>query len=123
MRSQRVDVVLTSTDGDQALELLEDRTERGKAPPDVIFLDLRLPRMDGFEFLMEFEARYPESATRIVIVTGSMSDPDRLRALSHEAVIDCVAKPVFQRDFERLFRPKSFIPGRYVPPATARGAG
>ncbi len=41
-------VCLIAPDGDRALKLLNE----GKAVPDYIFLDLNMPRMDGFEFLV-----------------------------------------------------------------------
>ena len=105
-RSDRVDEVLTAVDGDVALELLEARVDAGLHFPDVIFLDLRMPRMSGFEFLEAFEERFPACPTRVVIVTGEVQEPDKIRALSHPSVVDCIPKPVYQRDYERLFRPK-----------------
>ena len=107
LKSDRVDEVLTSSDGDRALELIRERDQAGLPLPDVIFLDLRMPQMSGFEFLEAFEERYEESATRIVVVTGAALEPEKNQALAHRSVVDCIPKPVFLRDFERLFRPKA----------------
>lgn len=53
-------VVLLAADGQSAIRILQD-AERSGEPPDVIFVDLRLPGMHGLEFLTWLRHR-PEFA-------------------------------------------------------------
>ncbi len=76
----------------------------GQDPPDVIFLDLNMPEVDGFAFLQSFET-LPEKvrkAARIVVLTSSNSSKDRELAFENKNVIQFITKPLKQSDIERL---------------------
>ncbi len=74
--------VATAGDGLEALQLLRDGLERGQPRPDVLLLDLNMPRMNGFEFLDAYEDVPEAVRARIVIVmvTSSLLPRDRERA-------------------------------------------
>ncbi|MEM9067402.1 MAG: response regulator [Myxococcota bacterium] len=93
---ESISLVMTADDGDVALDMLHKRRLDGDVFPTLIFLDLRMPRMGGFQFLNAFQRDFAGSGCRVVVVTGSASDPDRLRSLEYETVIDYVVKPVDQ---------------------------
>ncbi len=68
-------------DGQEALEMLGLEPEEGGSPrirPRVIFLDLKLPRVDGFEVLRRLRAR-SETASLPVIVVSSSDDEEDVR--------------------------------------------
>jgi DNA-binding NarL/FixJ family response regulator len=73
-----VDVVGEAADGDQALQLV------GRERPDVVLMDLRMPRRDGVEATALIKARYPE--TRVVVLTTFADDEHILGALRAGAV-------------------------------------
>ena len=73
-------------------------------PPDVIFLDLNMPEIDGFGFLENFN-RLPEKITqksRIVVLTSSSSSQDKDQVLRNKNVIQFITKPLKQSDIELL---------------------
>ena len=64
-----------------------------RARPDLIILDLRMPRMDGFQ-LLELLKKYETSATiPVVVLTGSKSPIDIDRAIQL-GVKDYLVKPI-----------------------------
>ncbi len=65
-------------DGDEASKYLKHLAENSK--PDLIILDLNLPKRDGFGVLNEYRASPTLSFVPIVILTSSDSPADRLRA-------------------------------------------
>jgi two-component system chemotaxis response regulator CheB len=78
-----VEVVGKAADGDEALKLAASLT------PDLITLDLEMPRMDGFTFLRLLMARQP---TPVIVVSGNSARENVFRALELGA-IDFIAKP------------------------------
>lgn len=78
----------------------------GQEAPDIIFLDLNMPEIDGFGFLENFEA-LPEkirNTSKIVVLTSSNSVKDREQAFANKNVIQFITKPLKQSDIEELQR-------------------
>jgi CheY-like chemotaxis protein len=76
----------------------------GEPPPDVIFLDLNMPDVDGFSFLDNF-AELPEnirSKSKIVVLTSSNNKKDKELAFLNQNVIQFITKPLKQADIEEL---------------------
>ena len=87
------------TDGVQALEYLRREGEHaGAARPDLILLDLNLPRKDGREVLAEIKGDDDLRTIPVVVLTTSQAEEDVLRSYELHANA-YVTKPV---DFERF---------------------
>lgn len=88
------------TDGRYALDYLINTRDPQLAhefpKPDLIFLDINMPRVDGFEFLEEYEKLEEELKTGIVIfmLTTSLNPYDRQRATKHTAIREFKNKPL-----------------------------
>ena len=67
-------------DGGNALEYLRKLSDERKAKPDIIFLDLNLPRLDGREVLRLLKAEETTKAIPVVIVSSSEREEDVRRA-------------------------------------------
>jgi len=86
-------------DGEQALAFLRKEGEYAAAPtPDLVLLDLNLPRMDGRQVLAEVKADESLRSIPIVVLTTSEAEEDILRSYELHANA-YVSKPV---DFERF---------------------
>lgn len=88
-------------DGEQAMAYLRREGEYIEASrPDLILLDLNLPRMDGLEVLREIKADPRILSIPVVVLTTSEAEEDILRSYDLHANA-YVSKPV---DFEQFIR-------------------
>ena len=76
----------------------------GETAPDIIFLDLNMPEIDGFSFLKNFKELSEKIIlkSKIVVLTSSNSSKDREQAFSFKNVIQFITKPLKQTDIEEL---------------------
>ncbi len=84
------------------IEVLDGLAE--KVLPDVIFLDIDMPLMDGFQFLDEFEKMNDETTSkcRIVMLTSSINPQDVNKSKKYSYVKKYINKPLSQQNLERL---------------------
>ena len=59
--------------------------------PDLIFLDINMPIMDGWEFLKQMSAE--QKSNKVAIVTSSTSKLDREASIQYANIIDFIVKP------------------------------
>lgn len=98
------DDVVVYTNGQEALDGLTKMINEGKKLPSIIFLDLNMPIMDGWEFLDDF-IKIPNSNTDnviIFIVSSSMDPRDMIKAKSYKMVNNYILKPILRKDLEKL---------------------
>lgn len=89
------------SDGEEAIAFLRRQGPYAQAPrPDLVLLDLNLPRKDGREVLQEVKADPDLRSIPIVVLTTSEADEDILRSYRLHANA-YVTKPV---DFDQFIR-------------------
>lgn len=90
------------TDGYEALDYVFQRKEYTSAtPPDVILLDLGLPRINGYEVLWELKQDPAHQSIPVVILTTSCSPLDKTQCESLGADI-YLSKPHSLKGYEEL---------------------
>jgi DNA-binding response OmpR family regulator len=78
--------VIEASDGEEGMRLL--REER----PDVVLLDVMMPRKDGWQVLEEIKADEDFKDTPVVMLTAKVQDQDQIRGWSHGAA-EYITKP------------------------------
>ncbi len=96
-----VNQIDVANNGLEALSYLKDRKN---SLPDVIFLDLNMPKMNGWEFLEEYKLLSPEQKAKvlIVILTTSANPDDVRRAKEMEEVSGFSTKPLSEEFLDKL---------------------
>ena len=86
-------------DGIEAMQFLNKEGQYTDAPrPDIILLDLNMPRMDGREVLQEINKQSDISSIPIIVLTTSQNEVDIIKSYNLNA--NCfISKPV---DFEQF---------------------
>ena len=92
--------IFVHTSGKSAIEFLSNLSRIKEIPteliPEIIFVDINMPIMDGFQFLEEFE-NMPENikqSTRVVMLTTSINPSDLDRSQANSRMLKYVNKPL-----------------------------
>jgi CheY-like chemotaxis protein len=89
------------SDGEAAIDFLKDHIDHTEPLPDVIFLDLNMPIMDGWGFLEEYVSLEPKmkKKVKLYIVSSSISPHEIEHAKQFSSVTDFIIKPLVKEKF------------------------
>lgn len=92
-----------------AIEFLKNVEKLAKGPiglylPELIFLDIDMPLMDGFQFLDEFEKLSDsiKEHCKIIMLTSSLNPQDMNKAKKNKFVMKYLNKPLTQDNLKKL---------------------
>lgn len=94
--------LLQAYDGQEALELLDS----AEIHPQIIFLDINMPRMNGHEFLEAYDKRPDNDASIVVMLTSSEQQDDKERSMAYHCVKSYIAKPL---DVDDIIEASQFL--------------
>jgi CheY-like chemotaxis protein len=97
--------ITTFFNGQEAIEFfLDPANQQIDILPDVIFLDINMPIMNGWNFLEEFEKIFYTLPKKILIyvVSSSVDDSDMEKSKSFVSVADYVIKPINKEKYRLL---------------------
>ena len=92
--------------GKSALEYLEKEKDNPENLPNIIFLDINMPIVDGFVFLFEFDM-FPDEVKekcRVVILSSSDNKKDIEKIVDNEHVVKFVTKPLSAQALNEIKR-------------------
>ncbi|MGK7394426.1 MAG: response regulator [Candidatus Cyclobacteriaceae bacterium M3_2C_046] len=98
------DQVEIKNSGKSALEYLESNKDYPEKLPDIIFLDINMPIVDGFVFLYEFE-KFSEQLKRkckVIILSSSDNKRDIDKIVNNDHVIRFITKPLTEAALKEI---------------------
>lgn len=97
--------LLHASNGEEALDILRGTNGKVKLEqlPQIILLDINMPKMNGLEFLKELRNDHSISFISVFVLTTSNDDYDRKEAYEHN-VAGYFLKPVDISQFESTFQ-------------------
>jgi CheY-like chemotaxis protein len=95
------DELFVVRDGEEALDFLNQRAAHSEAPkPDLIFLDLNLPKVNGLDVLAQIKQSDQLRRIPVIVLTVSKREEDRIRAYDSGAS-SYIQKPASSSEFIR----------------------
>jgi CheY-like chemotaxis protein len=96
--------VIAWESGQEALDYLRARQEQREAPPDLIFLDINMPGMNGWEFIEAYQTLDPALQGQMIVVMLTTSDnpDDKALARMNGIIADFRTKPLTPEMLEEV---------------------
>ncbi|HNS11997.1 MAG TPA: response regulator [Bacteroidia bacterium] len=96
LKNNFASAVTSVTSANEGISYLENEFRRFGKTPDLVFLDIKMPGIDGFGFLKLFEDLDPSIRfnTSIIMLTSSTDLIDYYRAIRNPYVLNYLKKPL-----------------------------
>jgi len=98
--SNFADKVIVTQSATEAIQSLRS----GSVQPDVIFLDIRMPLMGGFEFLQEYEKIdiQGKDNIKIFMLSSSLDPADMKKSINNKYITQFIHKPLTQKALDEI---------------------
>ncbi|MEM9325466.1 MAG: response regulator [Bacteroidota bacterium] len=95
--------VIAQMTAEEALAYIRDHQASGDLP-DLIFLDINMPLMDGWEFMQEYAQMFLDDNTpKVIMLTSSINPKDEQRAQKLEGLSGFRSKPLSSEVLEEIY--------------------
>jgi CheY-like chemotaxis protein len=96
--------ILIKNSGKAALEYLEENKNNPENLPDLIFLDINMPIVDGFVFLYEFESFVEDvkNKCKVAVLSSSDNKRDIDKIVTNDYVVKFITKPLNEEALVQL---------------------
>jgi CheY-like chemotaxis protein len=88
----------------EAISYLRRCLSTGEDVPEVVFLDIRMPEMNGFDFLKELYTMdgFKEANLKLFILSSSLDPVDLKRIREHQFVTKFIGKPLTDKALQEI---------------------
>ncbi len=96
--------IISFSNGEEAIKYLKDNLHNQCSLPDVIFVDVNMPVMNGWEFLEAYDnmKHYLKKPQLIYVVSSSVDEIDIRRSHEFNTVKEYLVKPVVREKFREV---------------------
>ena len=96
--------VIVKNSGKSALDYLRENEDKEEELPNLIFLDINMPIVDGFVFLYEFEKfnNLIKDKCKVIILSSSDNKRDIDKIVNNNHVIKFITKPLTEASLEEV---------------------
>ncbi|MBX2911414.1 MAG: response regulator [Cyclobacteriaceae bacterium] len=97
--------VHSALNGQEALDLFNGYFQGDVAVPDIIFLDLNMPIMDGFQFIDAFKKLdFPKKENILIVILTSSMNPQDIQQAKSLGIDHYMAKPINEEKIMTLLK-------------------
>jgi CheY-like chemotaxis protein len=102
--------ISTYTNSMRALSDLVDEDEASHELPDLIFLDINMPELDGFDFLTKLQDYEISDKVAVIVYTSSSNPKDVDKSKKYENVIGYMQKPFSVNTYTKILELSNIHP-------------
>jgi CheY-like chemotaxis protein len=95
----KFETILNYENGQTALDALIEKENNNEPMPNIIFLDINMPVLDGWEFLKALEKYNFKDKLNIYMVSSSIDSTEINKSKKHKYVKNFISKPISAIDF------------------------
>ncbi len=99
---QCTEQIISFQNGKEALNYMINCSQKGETLPELIFLDINMPVMDGWQFLEEFKQFKSNHKVVTIMLSSSVLLNDKVRALKYDFVRDYITKPLKEENVNEI---------------------
>ena len=101
----------TATNGRDALDLIKDSFTGKQNFPDIIFLDINMPIMDGFGFIEAFnKISMPQKDKVVIAIVTSSQDLNDIRRAKELGITHYLTKPISEKTLRPVLESAGKLP-------------
>lgn len=95
--------IIVATDGLEGIEQVRSRYEAGQNCPELIFIDINMPVMDGFAFLEEYQQmNLPNHESVVLVMLTSSENQKDIEQIKQSTNVDYLNKPLTKEKLQNI---------------------
>lgn len=95
--------IRVATNGAEAISFIRKRLSCNDSCPELIFLDINMPVMDGFEFLQEFKRlQFEQKENVVIVVLTTSTNQNDIEKLKNSGNTDFINKPLTKEKIQTI---------------------